>query len=257
MIYYFSGTGNARWVARELAQRLSLAAKPIGEYLCTGMPFSLSCGDEPVWLVFPVHSWGPAVSMLDFIERCRFEGYASQPFYAVCVCGDDCGRADKIVRKALRRKGVELTAAFSVQMPNNYILLPGFDVDSLSVERQKLQAAPQRVQAIVEAVQNGDTRSLYHAGALPWLKSAVYPLFRRYARAHNTFYATDACTGCGRCAALCPAGVIEPTAPGEPPRWKQKGCVQCLSCIHRCPFRAVEYGKISLKKGRYTHPDCR
>ena len=40
--------------------------------------------------------------------------------------------------KAFRHKGWECHVGFSVTMPNNYVLLPGFDVDSEELERKKL-----------------------------------------------------------------------------------------------------------------------
>ena len=76
MIFYFSGTGNSLWTARQLSAALG-EAEPVavadelrraGE---TGeCEYSLKDG-EPLILVFPVHSWGPAVLMLRFVERLR------------------------------------------------------------------------------------------------------------------------------------------------------------------------------------------
>ena len=49
-------------------------------------------------------------------------------------------------------------AGYSVIMPNNYILLPGFDVDSKEVERQKLEDAPAAVAAIAAAIRESKKR---------------------------------------------------------------------------------------------------
>lgn len=32
-------------------------------------------------------------------------------------------------------------------------------------------------------------------------------------------------------------------------------CRQCLACINRCPVQAIQYGKGTVNRGRYTHPD--
>lgn len=89
---------------------------------------------------------------------------------------------------------------------------------------------------------------------VPFLKSyLVYPLFVNFAIGSNKFYATDACISCGICAKICPTGTIALSEDGKP-KWANT-CVQCVACIHRCPVRAIEYGKISLKKGRYHHPE--
>ncbi len=255
MVFYFSATGNSLWVARQLADAFGMSLHSVVSRKEEGSRLSVFSDKEPLFLVFPVHSWGPAVPMFDFIDGFVTDDYTGQPIYIVCVCGDDCGRTDKIVDKMLHRKGLRLTSAFSVQMPNNYILLPGFDVDAPSVAEEKLNAASVRVQAIVEAVRRGGAHRLYGSGKLPGLKSLVYPLFRKYVCSGNSFRVTDACTACGKCIRICPTKTISGDREGRP-RWKKKGCVQCLACIHRCPVRAIEYGRISEKKGRYHHPDC-
>ena len=37
-------------------------------------------------------------------------------------------------------------------MPNNYILMPGFDVDSKEVETEKLKKAPERLKSIISFI---------------------------------------------------------------------------------------------------------
>lgn len=255
MIYYFSGTGNARWVAHRLGDRVSMSVCSINEYLCGESkvnPFI----DDKVYLVFPVHSWGPAMSIVEFIKRWDMRSYKKQPVYAVCVCGDDCGRTDKILRRVLERRGVSLTGVFSVRMPNNYILLPGFDVDSEAVVQTKIASAPDRIDRIVEAVKSGEMEHrLYHAGTFPALKSMIYPMFRWYATQSNSFYATADCVGCGKCVEICPTKTITQSSSGARPQWRKKGCVQCVACIHKCPCKAIEYGRITHRKGRYSGPD--
>ena len=127
----------------------------------------------------------------------------------------------------LRRKGLQLTSVFSVQMPINYILLPVCDVVAPSVAAEKLNAASARIQAIVEAVRSGNAHHcLYDSGKFPRLKSLVYPLFRKYARSGNSFRVNDACTACGKCIRICPTKTISGDREGRP-RWKKKGCDQC------------------------------
>lgn len=262
MVFYFTGTGNSLWVADLLAKELGEPLVSIAEALKKNDD-ALTYGlrqDERILFVYPVHSWGPAVPVLQFISRLTFTGYAGQAVYSVSTCGDECGYADRRIRKALAKRSIPLTACYSVQMPNNYILLPGFSVDSPEVEKEKLDKAPQRVFAILEALKSEvgaspihSDASLYHTGSFPLLKSGVvYPLFINFAIGKNAFYATDACISCGLCARICPTETITCSEAGKP-QWADT-CVQCLACIHRCPARAIEYGKETRKKGRYCHP---
>ena len=59
------------------------------------------------------------------------------------------------------------------------------------------------------------------------------------------------CTGCGRCAALCPERTISLVS-GRPV-W-QGECTRCLACLHRCPAGAIQYGRGTEKRERYVNP---
>lgn len=258
MIFYFTGTGNSLWVAEALGKALGEPLVSIAEELKKSKDeLAYPVGkQEKVLFVYPIHSWGAAVPVGRFISRLKLEGYSQQPVYSVSTCGDDCGCTDKMMRVALHKRGVALAGSYSVEMPNNYILMAGFDVDSKEVETAKLQAAPARITAIVEAIRERSNVKLYHAGSLPALKSyLVYPLFAKFAIKRNAFYATDACTSCGLCERVCPMDTIALAADGKP-RWADT-CVQCVACIHRCPVHAIEYGTVTQKKGRYRHPELK
>jgi ferredoxin len=138
-------------------------------------------------------------------------------------------------------------------MPNNYIL--GYDVDSEESERVALEVAEKKLVEINEALrlrQSG--KNLLIRGKSAALKTAlVNPLFNRFAMDTGKFFATDACTRCKICERNCPVHTITVT---DKPAWG-KACTQCLACINRCPERAIQYGRGTLDKGRYVHPDLR
>lgn len=257
MIFWFSGTGNSKWVAEQIAKATGDRLVEIGAAI-TGCSFSYTLSEgEKIGFVFPVHSWGPAPIVVAFIKQLAFNKMRSETcfVYAVAVCGDDIGMTMNLLEKALP-DGLKLKAGFSVQMPNNYILLPGFDTDPKSLELQKLAQARSRVAEISEAITERRGRMDVVTGSLPWLKTrAVYPLFKRFAMSDAPFKADTAkCNSCGKCVRKCPVGNI--TLENGTPHWGGK-CQMCLACIHHCTSRAIEYGSISRKKGRYHHPDSK
>ncbi|MDH6356453.1 EFR1 family ferrodoxin [Parabacteroides sp. PF5-9] len=255
MIFYFTGTGNSLYVAQALGDAFNETLSSITEELSKNT-FELSYvlqENEKVFFVYPVHSWGPSVFVMRFISRLRFENYDKQAVYSVCTCGDECGYTTDILKKSLNRSGISLSGSYSVEMPNNYVLLPGFDVDSKEIEKQKLEKSASRIKEIIQEITNNSSGNLYQTGSLPFLKSRIiYPLFSRYAIGRNSFYATEACIACGLCERVCPTQTITLSETGKP-LWGNT-CVQCVACIHRCPVRAIEYGKGTIKKGRYHHP---
>lgn len=255
MIFYFSATGNSYWTAQLLSEHFGLPLISVTEAVKkTSFHFDVSSASL-ILFVFPVHSWGPALPMLSFIQQMELSGYKGQPIYAICTCGDDCGQTNEVFKKELQKKRLSLRNTFSVTMPNCYILLPGFDVDSPEVERAKLEKAPLRIQEIIKAIESGETgHLLYHPGGAAWLKTKwIYSAFRKYITGKTRFRVTDLCISCGLCVKVCPENNIR-LNDQKRPEWGNR-CVQCLACIHRCPEQAIEYGKITEHKGRYKNPN--
>ena len=243
MIYYFSGTGNSRAVAVELSKYLAMSVCDIAT-----VDSAVDFRDEQtvVWVV-PIYSWGLPPVVVDFIERICTTSESSH--YLVCTCGDDIGRADRQWTKLLKKIGLNPKAAFSVQMPNTYTLLPGFDVDNRDVEHDKLMRMPGRVKEVADAILRGDACSDVVAGGVPSLKSGVvYPLFRRFGCSTRYFAVTDACVGCGLCVENCPKDNM--SMENGTPHWGND-CTMCLRCYHICPHNAVRYGKVTTGKGQY------
>lgn len=256
MVFYFTGTGNSLWVAKALSRAFDEPLVSIADELKKGLrEYAYTLKEkEHLFFVYPVHSWGPAVMVLDFIKRLKLDEYTAQPVYSVSTCGDECGYTSEILKSALLERGLVLTGSHSLIMPNNYVLMQGFNVDSKAVEEEKLREAPDRMNDIVEAIRLQSAANVYHTGSFPFVKSRIiYPLFSRYAIGKNSFYATSDCIACGLCERVCPTGTISQSDTGKP-RWGDT-CVQCVACIHRCPVRAIEYGKQTQKKGRYYHPE--
>ncbi len=254
MIFYFSATGNSLWTAKQLGEHFKLPLISVTKALKTGSYQYDVSGSSLILFVFPVHSWGPALSMYSFIERLKINGYKHQPIYAICTCGDDCGETNKVMNKIFHKKGLSLSDTFSITMPNSYILLPGFDVDSKEIEKQKLDKAPRRLSEIIKAIENGNkSKDLYYAGSAAGLKTRlVYSLFKNFIRGKTKFKINNKCISCGLCIKICPEDNI--IMKNNKPEWGNQ-CVQCTACMHRCPVQAIECGRLTRQKGRYKNPN--
>lgn len=253
MIFYFSGTGNSKWIAEQLSKEQKEDLIFIPEALQNGnLTFSLK-EDEKLGFVFPVYSWGPPPIVLDFIKRISLSGYVGQYMFFVCSCGDDIGLTQQVLLKAFVGKGWKCNAGFSVIMPNNYVLFPGFDVDTEEVEEGKLRNAICRLEEVNSMITRRESLFACKKGSMPFIKTRIiYPLFVRYGISPQKFYTTDDCISCKKCERVCPVVNIEMTE-GKP-AWGAN-CTSCLACYHVCPQHAVQYGKKTKNKGHYFNPN--
>ena len=253
MIFYFSGTGNSKWIAAQLSKEQKEDLVFIPDVLRNEMFEFCLREDEKIGFVFPVYSWAPPVIVLRFIQKLSLKGYKGQYLFFVCSCGDDTGLTQQVMMKALKYKGWECHAGFSVTMPNNYVLLPGFDVDNEELERKKLVESVSSLKRVNTLISRRECVFSCHEGSIPFIKTRIInPLFNRFQMSPENFYATDACIGCRCCEKSCPMENI--IVAEEKPVWG-KDCTSCLACYHVCPKHAVQYGKRTKGKGQYFNPN--
>ena len=153
-----------------------------------------------------------------------------------------------MLEKALGRK---LDAAFSVLMPDVYVCLPGFDVDSKEECKEKFEQEKESIKDIVSYVTEKKQVRQLKRGPFPWAKTYILrPLFNRYLVTDKYFHVdASSCISCGRCAKMCPVGNI--LIIDDVPQW-QSHCTGCLACYHACPHHAINFGKMTQKKGQYN-----
>lgn len=254
MVICFSGTGNSRAVATDIARRLDTTCVELTGSLLTNPSahqISAEVDNTIVW-VFPVYSWGVPPVVVRFIRECRIENAERCLHHLVVTCGDDAGLTASQWRRLIGKRGWTSGSATSVIMPNTYVLMKGFDTDPTEVAEKKLKTMPAMVEKAVSRIAGGAAGDLIVKGRFPCFKSRViYPWFKRYAMSPRPFHSLDNCISCGVCARSCPMDNIIMTA-GRP-AWNDR-CALCLRCYHGCPVHAVAYGKATLKKGQYLYP---
>ncbi|MDE6651460.1 MAG: EFR1 family ferrodoxin [Paramuribaculum sp.] len=242
MIFWHSGTGNTHYVAKKLAE---LLAQPLS-YISESRDYISSEGEKIIW-VFPVYSWGIPPVIRRYIRLAQL--MPNTEHYMVCTCGDDVGLTHEQWRKLMCAKGYNARGAWSVQMPNNYVVLPGFDVDSIELATEKLGKCEHRIEEVARGIKCGAKVDSVVRGAFPGVKTKVlYPLFVRFLMSPKPFHYTEACISCGKCAKTCPISNIKMRS--NHPDWGND-CAMCLGCYHVCPVHAVQYGNRTRHKGQY------
>ena len=254
-IYYFSGTGNSLFMARELKKRIpDCKLVPIVHVLRNG---AIKSDADIIGIVFPIYATTYPDEIRQFIEMLDFNKDA----YIFAVSSRKCRpRVFTALGEMLARKGGTLSAARSISMPQNYI--PVFTVESQEDIKRQDDELFKILDEFSKTILDRQI-SIEQAKKLPAHVAVLYSLVRfssflnrktRYFNLENRFYADDKCIGCGLCEKICLAERIR-LDDNERPVWDEKiPCRLCLACVHFCPAEAIQIkGTKTEKTGRYHH----
>ena len=243
MVVYFSGTGNSRYCAEMIADKLDDRLLDSVGYIKNGIAADLI--SERWVFVAPTYSWQMPHVFQDFIRSGSFSGGSDAWF--VMTCGGDIGNAGTYLEKLCKEKGLTYKGVLQVVMPENYVAMfavPGEE------EASKIVASAQPcLDAGIKRIIEGESFPGWKHGILDRFKSGpVNKGFNKYWVKAKKFHVKDSCISCGRCVEKCPLNNI--TLQGSKPVWGSN-CTHCMACICGCPSAAIEYGKASVGKPRY------
>ncbi len=255
-IYYFSGTGNSLYVARELQRRIpDTVLVPMIGALKSG---PVASSGAAVGLVFPVHAFTVPLAVKQFLRQVDLR--SAQYLFAVATRGGSPCPVFRDVDRLLRPQKKSLDAYFYLEMPGNFLLLH-FKALSPETQRQMDRELQPRLDAMRDVIENRrisrepDRRAQkaffrrhVQQPALKWVAQTT-----RYGLLERAFYADARCSGCGLCGQVCPAGKI--ALPNGKPEWRRDvPCLFCFGCINYCPAQAIQIRNTKTAEcGRYHH----
>lgn len=248
MIVYFTGTGNSRYCARLLADRLGDECVDSFHFIRDGIAADLISG-KPWVFVAPTYGWRLPRVFSNFIRAGSFRG--SGDAYFVMTCGSGIGSASSGNAALCREKGLLCRGTLEVVMPENYIAL--FHAPREAEARKIIAAARPTLEGGIDCIREGRDLPIHRAGMADKLRSGIVnEMFYRFCVKAGPFTVSDACVGCGKCERACPLGNIR-LKDGRP-AWGGR-CTHCMACICGCSAGAIEYGRASRGKPRYQCPE--
>ena len=244
MILYFSGTGNSKYVAEQIAKIIGDKLISINDRLKNNNISKITVQDNLIFVV-PTYAWRIPRIVRDFIFKTDFENVKNAWF--VMTCGSEIGNAEKYNKQLCTEKNFNYMGTIGVVMPENYIAM--FNSPTPDEIEKIFNKADKEIEIIANQINENkpfstsrnNLQDKFMSGPVNML---FYPMFVK----SSGFFADNKCTSCGKCVKVCPLNNIE--IENGKPVW-QKNCTHCMACISYCPTNAIEYGKKTLGKQRY------
>lgn len=249
IIYYFSGTGNAKnaayWI-KGVADQREVNTSIINIDRFDKIEIPKTTGKSLIGFCSPTHGFNLPPLMLKFIFK--FPKVKNADVFILNTRGGLklsklflpglSGLAQIFPTLIMLLKGFRIVGMQPLDLPSNWIILhPG-------LKEKVINSMYERYQGIVEKFANKllDGGKKYKALMSIPFDLAVAPIaigyyfIGRFFLA-KTLVATDACNQCGLCLKQCPVAAIKMV--NEIPYWTYK-CESCMRCINNCPQRAIE-----------------
>lgn len=246
MVLYFSATGNTKYIAKMLAQKLGDVSLDLLERIRTN-DRTVIRSPKPYVICCPVYICEMPRFLTDFIRKQKFAG--NRKVYFVFTCGGASGISGAAAAEIIKGKKMVYMGSSDIKMPNNYIASDLFKAQSEDEMIYRIKSAEYIVDNIVLNIKMG--RQLKIGNSMPISKAFMAPattLWAKIMQPSSPFRTTDKCEGCGKCERLCPLNNIHLV--DKKPVWK-RSCAHCMACICGCPKEAIEYGDITQDKFKY------
>ena len=224
MIFYFTGTGNSLYAAKQLENELISIPQVMKRK-------NLEFTADSIGIAAPVYGHEVPPMVKEFLHRGVF---CTNYFYMVLTYGNRHGGAAELAKKLCAECGISVNYINVLLMADNW--LPSFDMnnqknldkkveDQIAAIRRDILARRNYISAVTDedcAAHSGFTERMKQMSSNAW---------------QNLIKVTDKCVGCGICEKVCPSGSILVVCgkaehiPGN--------CQTCLACAHACPQKAI------------------
>lgn len=248
MVIYFSGTGNSKFIANVLGEKLGDTVVDGTAYIKRWEEPDFN-SDKPYIFVAPIYAWRFPRVFQNWIKKGNFG--ENKKAYFVLTCGGSTGSAERHIRKFSKKMGIEYMGSGKIVMPDNYILM--FDTPTEREIEVLMKSSRRDAEKIAEKISEGETLPRIKGGLGGWILSGIVnSCFYKFSTGAKKFRTTGNCIACGKCVENCMLNNIK-LVDGKPV-WS-KNCTHCMACISKCPTGTIEYGKRTEGMRKYVCPE--
>lgn len=225
MVFYFTGTGNSLYIAKQIEKNPISIPQAIHR---ESQEFSA----ERIGIVAPVYGHEVPAMVKDFLRKAVFH---TDYFYMILTYGNRHGGAAELAKNLCDTCGIAVNYINIIMMVDNW--LPGFDMNEQKQLDKKIDENMAVILSDLNARRNmisevTDTDRAAHHQFLDGMRRMPEDVWQHLLRV------TDGCIGCGICEKVCPSSSIHVLngkavhIPGN--------CQTCLACAHACPQKAIQ-----------------
>lgn len=224
MIFYFTGTGNSLYVAKQFDKKPISIPQIIGNE-------NLTFKDDMIGIVCPVYCHIPPKMVIDFMKKAKFN---TNYFYMILTYGCRHGGAAELTENIGKECGIRIDYIKNILMVDNY--LPVFDMDEQKTIDKRVD------EQISDALADVAARKEYIPKSTEEDREIHKTLIETTSKMPGfnngeQILVTDKCIGCGICEKVCPVGnfYIENNRALR----RKETCEFCLACANNCPKKAI------------------
>lgn len=265
VLYYFTGTGNSLYAAREIGKRLN--GKLVS--IASQMDFErIDTEADIIGIIFPVYnSMNDGLPLIVIKFAKKLVNLQSKYIFAVCTSGSGMTPSNESLSHWISAQGGKLSAFFTLKMPFNIKPVP-----NVTKQMALFESALKKIETISTTVQEKKDVGYGIPSAVKLITAPLGALMRSFfitkmrkqtnspnARSFyeltplmdKCFFIDEKCDGCTICSKICPVKNIEII--NDKPLWKHH-CETCLACFHWCPKEAIHSSYSNI---RYHHPEVK
>ena len=224
MVFYFTGTGNSLYIAKQIEENPLSIPRIIHnenqEYTA-----------DSIGIVAPIYGHELPPMVKDFMRKAKFQ---TDYFYMILTYGNRHGGAAELAKHFCDECGITVNYINVIVMADNW--LPSFDMNEQKKMDKHIEENLEKILADLSVRKNEisevtDKDRAAHKEFLGRMSQMPEDAWQHLLKI------TDDCVGCGICEKVCPSASIKVVngkavhTPGN--------CQTCLACAHACPKKAI------------------
>lgn len=241
-VFYFSGTGNTKLLAKLSAKYFGVVEESIEENL-------KPLGEEKeIIILYPIYGSLPPRIFRSWASSFLVSDNEVKVYCIVSQMGFSADGA--MIIKEYLPPNCKIIHAVHINMPNNIANFPILKIGTKNMIRRKINRAKKKLKKHLELIKNkkyklmGNSNFWHKMGKLQregFLKSE--PVLAK------KVFVFENCIGCGKCFEVCPTKNYEIVDKKAVALGK---CTLCLRCMYKCPVSAIGVLRKAKPKAIYN-----